>query len=143
MGLKKDYIGVAKLQEGPGGWKCRCCNPYGCSPRKMKAKARRRVRRTSKVSITEFLQEREEVMMEQADYDLHQYLEDMEYEDMYEDWEDYDMHSFHDYFVEDEVDRFHEKLRELKQTFFDAQRDAFEGLSYEAQQHVHLYHWME
>lgn len=48
MSLKRDYLGIVKLDGGYGGWSCPCCNPYGCSPRKMKRKARRFVRRKHK-----------------------------------------------------------------------------------------------
>lgn len=51
MGLKKDYKSKGKLNGGPGGWRCPCCNPYHTSPRKMKAKARRRLRRTTKGEV--------------------------------------------------------------------------------------------
>lgn len=49
--MKKDYREHKKLQGGPGGWRCACCNPYGRSPRKMKANARRLVRRVTKQKI--------------------------------------------------------------------------------------------
>lgn len=48
MSLRKDYKGIAKLNAGPGGWHCNCCNPFGCNPRKMKPLARRHVRRVFK-----------------------------------------------------------------------------------------------
>lgn len=53
MGLKRDYTksSVGKLDGGPGGWKCGCCNPYHCHPRNMKALARRRVRRAGRVEL--------------------------------------------------------------------------------------------
>jgi len=53
MGLKRDYTKstVGKLDGGPGGWKCRCCNPFNCHPRNMKALARRRVRRVGRVEL--------------------------------------------------------------------------------------------
>ena len=47
-GLSKEYKGITKLNGGPGGWRCSCCNPYNCEPRKMKRKARRLVRRKMK-----------------------------------------------------------------------------------------------
>lgn len=53
MSLKKDYKGKSKLEDGHGGWRCPCCNPYGCSPRKMKHKARRRMRRTARINDSE------------------------------------------------------------------------------------------
>lgn len=49
--LKKDYRNVAKLRDGPGGWYCTCCNPFNCSPRKMKIKARRIYRHVMKREI--------------------------------------------------------------------------------------------
>lgn len=50
MSLKRDYIRTTtgKMTSGPGGWHCPCCNPYSCEVRKMKRKARRRIRRTAK-----------------------------------------------------------------------------------------------
>lgn len=45
MSLKKDYLKHDKLKAGPAGWGCPCCNPYNCSPRRMKVLARRFVRR--------------------------------------------------------------------------------------------------
>ena len=48
MSLKKSYLKHKKLRSGPGGWGCPCCNPYSCSPRRMKKLARRLVRRVSK-----------------------------------------------------------------------------------------------
>ena len=52
MSLKHDYFGKSlKLDGGPGGWRCSCCNRYGCSPRKMKARARRLVRRVDKLAL--------------------------------------------------------------------------------------------
>lgn len=48
MSLKKDYKHVKKLNAGPGGWHCPCCNPMGCSSRKMKVRARRMLRRVTK-----------------------------------------------------------------------------------------------
>lgn len=53
MSLKKDYLGTHKLNAGPGGWRCPCCNPYGRSPRKMKAQAHRLLRRVSKQALRE------------------------------------------------------------------------------------------
>ena len=51
MSLNKSYrCNSGKLCGGPGGWKCNCCNPYGGS-NKGKAKARRIVRRKSKLEI--------------------------------------------------------------------------------------------
>lgn len=47
----KTYHEFGKLRGGPGGLRCPCCNPYGCSPRKMKPKARRFVRRKLKEDI--------------------------------------------------------------------------------------------
>ena len=51
--LKKDYKRASggKLLDGYGGWHCPCCNPYNCSPRKMKPLARRRLRRTNKQNL--------------------------------------------------------------------------------------------
>ena len=56
MSLKKDYVQAVcgKVQEGSGGWRCPCCNPYRTTVQKMKVLARRRVRRTTKV-FTSFL----------------------------------------------------------------------------------------
>ena len=51
MSLAKEYFGKGKLQAGPGGWGCPCCNPYGCHPRNMKHLARRHVRRKSKLAV--------------------------------------------------------------------------------------------
>ena len=51
MGLKKDYFDIHTLQSGPGGWGCTCCNPFDCSSRKMKPKARRIVRRVNKYRL--------------------------------------------------------------------------------------------
>lgn len=51
MSLKKDYRSVKKLNAGPGGWRCGCCNPMGCSPRKMKVRARRMLRHVSKQNV--------------------------------------------------------------------------------------------
>lgn len=48
MSLKKDYLGINKVQDGYAGWKCPCCNPFGMSPRKMKPRARRIMRHVSK-----------------------------------------------------------------------------------------------
>jgi hypothetical protein len=47
MSLKRDYITHKKLDGGPGGWHCPCCNKYGTN-RKIKPKARRLVRRVNK-----------------------------------------------------------------------------------------------
>jgi len=52
MSLKKDYFCIPKLDGGCGGWHCQCCNPYNCSPRKMKSKARRRLRRLKKQTLS-------------------------------------------------------------------------------------------
>lgn len=49
--MKKSYLGHKKLNGGPGGWSCPCCNNYGCSPRHMKARARRLVRRVTKQTL--------------------------------------------------------------------------------------------
>ena len=43
--LGKSYRRDDKLNSGPGGWGCSCCNPYNCHPRNMKHLARRLVRR--------------------------------------------------------------------------------------------------
>ena len=52
MSLARDYkSGVGKVNGGPGGWKCACCNSYGCHPRNMKALAHRRVRRVARVEL--------------------------------------------------------------------------------------------
>ena len=51
MGLSKDYRGIAKLNGGPGGWRCPCCNPYRCAPCRMKAKAHRLARRVGKAAL--------------------------------------------------------------------------------------------
>ncbi len=51
MSLKKDYHSHNKTIDGVGGWKCACCNPYNCSPRKMKPLARRLVRRVNKQAL--------------------------------------------------------------------------------------------
>lgn len=49
---KKEFSEVsAKLHGGPGGWHCNCCNPFGCSTRKMKPKARRLYRRVTKIKF--------------------------------------------------------------------------------------------
>lgn len=48
MALKRDYLGISKLYEGYGGWRCPCCNPYGTSPRRMKVRARRLARHIAK-----------------------------------------------------------------------------------------------
>jgi hypothetical protein len=40
-----------KLKGGPGGWDCPCCNPFYCSPRKMKALARRLARRKLRIDL--------------------------------------------------------------------------------------------
>lgn len=48
MSLKKDYLSEPKLDGGPGGWHCPCCNKYRTCARKMKPLARRRVRRNFK-----------------------------------------------------------------------------------------------
>jgi len=48
MSLKKDYLGITKLDEGYGGWGCPCCNPFSMSPRKMKTRARRMMRHIQK-----------------------------------------------------------------------------------------------
>lgn len=45
MSLARHYDGHPKLNGGPGGWKCPCCNPFRCAPRRMKAKAHRFIRR--------------------------------------------------------------------------------------------------
>lgn len=51
MSLKRDYKDKKKLDGGPGGWHCPCCNHYGCCARKMKPKARRLTRRTNKHNL--------------------------------------------------------------------------------------------
>lgn len=51
MSLKKDYLGHNKTIDGVGGWKCACCNPFHCSPRRMKPLARRLVRRVNKQAL--------------------------------------------------------------------------------------------
>jgi hypothetical protein len=51
MGLKKDYLGFPKLNAGPGGWHCPCCNAYGCCARKMKDRAHRLFRRVAKLNL--------------------------------------------------------------------------------------------
>lgn len=52
MSLKKDYLGKSpKLERGPGGWRCLCCNPYRCQPRRMKARAHRLLRRIEKLAL--------------------------------------------------------------------------------------------
>ena len=56
MSLKKTYLGIKKLDKGPGGWHCSCCNPYRCSVRKMKARARRLTRRISRHELINQLQ---------------------------------------------------------------------------------------
>ena len=43
----KAYAVCGKLNAGPGGWNCPCCNNFS-SPRKGKPKARRIFRRTTK-----------------------------------------------------------------------------------------------
>jgi hypothetical protein len=51
----KSYADASKtLQGGKYGWYCPCCNPYGCSPRKMKAKAHRIRRRSEKQNVAIF-----------------------------------------------------------------------------------------
>lgn len=57
MSLKKDYIGTKKLCAGPAGWRCPCCNPFGCAPRRMKARARRMVRRAAKLITNQAIRE--------------------------------------------------------------------------------------
>lgn len=52
MSLKKDYLDIKKLNAGPGGWLCPCCNPYHCSPNKMKKLARRRLRHLKKQNLS-------------------------------------------------------------------------------------------
>jgi hypothetical protein len=49
--MKSETIGIKKLNAGPGGWHCPCCNPFHCHPRKMKAKARRMVRHINKQNL--------------------------------------------------------------------------------------------
>ncbi len=49
--MRSETIGIKKLNGGPGGWRCPCCNPMGCSPRKMKAKARRMTRHINKQNL--------------------------------------------------------------------------------------------
>jgi len=49
--MRSETIGIKKLNGGPGGWHCPCCNPMGCSPRKMKAKARRMTRHINKQKL--------------------------------------------------------------------------------------------
>jgi len=44
----RDYREHKKLNGGPGGWRCTCCNPYRTEPRNMKARAHRLSRRVSK-----------------------------------------------------------------------------------------------
>lgn len=51
MSLKKNYRSSKKLNGGPGGWDCPCCNNYGCLARHMKARARRLVRRVAKQEL--------------------------------------------------------------------------------------------
>ena len=46
--LKSDYRGIKKLNRGPGGWKCPCCNPFDRHPRNMKHKAHRLARHVRK-----------------------------------------------------------------------------------------------
>jgi hypothetical protein len=46
--MKKCYLEISSLRAGPGGWRCPCCNPYNTSPRRMKRKARRHVRRNNR-----------------------------------------------------------------------------------------------
>lgn len=53
MGLSKDYRSISKLQGGPGGWHCVCCNPCRCHPRKMKRTARRLTRRVNRQRVRE------------------------------------------------------------------------------------------
>jgi hypothetical protein len=48
MSLKKDYLGINKIEDGYGGWKCPCCNPFSTEPRKMKHLARRIMRHVTK-----------------------------------------------------------------------------------------------
>jgi hypothetical protein len=49
--MKNEIKGIKKLNAGPGGWGCPCCNPFGCSPRKMKHKARRMIRHINKQNL--------------------------------------------------------------------------------------------
>lgn len=39
------------LKSGPGGFKCRCCTPFRCCPRKAKPKVRRHMRRKAKLAL--------------------------------------------------------------------------------------------
>lgn len=54
---EKEYTENAKLNAGPGGWKCPCCNPYGVPTRKMRKLAHRRIRRTKKNLLKKELDE--------------------------------------------------------------------------------------
>lgn len=57
-GAKKAATSASsKLLDGPGGWRCPCCNPYERSPRRMKALARRRIRRCSKAILRKDLRD--------------------------------------------------------------------------------------
>lgn len=47
---KREYNKFGKLNTR--SWHCPCCNPYGCSVRKMKRKARRFVRRKEKQNLS-------------------------------------------------------------------------------------------
>ena len=50
MALAKDYR-CKKMNAGPGGWGCPCCNPFNKGPRRMKVLARRYVRHVAKSAI--------------------------------------------------------------------------------------------
>ncbi len=51
MSLKNSYLNHSKLNGGPAGWYCPCCNKYGCHPSYMKFLARRLIRIVSKLII--------------------------------------------------------------------------------------------
>jgi len=44
----KTYSCIKTLNGGPGGIRCKCCNPYKVKARRMKAVSRRMARRIAK-----------------------------------------------------------------------------------------------
>jgi len=79
MGLKREYTksGVGKMNGGPKGWKCPCCNPYNCHPRNMKALAHRRLRRVSKVRLQAALLVMEDPQVEDNAYEMDRYYREL------------------------------------------------------------------
>lgn len=55
MSIKTIYKGVKKLNHGPGGIGCPCCNTFGCCPQKMKPRSRRLARRVKKQELNKEL----------------------------------------------------------------------------------------